>query len=152
AAALLKLLPGLKPGPTVLLGSEASEQSLDALAQKGGLKSYRLLHLATHGQANPLHPEQTALILAQDRLPLEPTDAVDAFLAGRKPLDGRLTVGTVLQKWQLDADLVVLSACQSGQGLRTGGEGMVGFAQALMQKGARSVLLSRWKVDDGATA
>src|SRR5262249_13154771 len=87
AAALLKLLPGLKPGPTVLLGSEASEQSLDALAQKGGLKSYRLLHLATHGQTNPLYPEQTALILAQDRLPVEPTDAVDAYLAGRKPLD-----------------------------------------------------------------
>jgi CHAT domain-containing protein len=48
---------------------------------------------------------------------------------------------------------VVLSACQTGLGKDTlGGEGMLGFTQALMQKGARSVVLSRWKVDDSATA
>src|SRR5262249_25296529 len=125
AEILLKLLPGLKPAAEVLLGSDASEQRLITLAEQGKLKSFRLLHLATHGEANTLHPEETALILAQDRLPRRATDPVDAFLEGRKPLDGRLTVGTILQKWQLDADLVVLSACQSGSGLNASGEGMV---------------------------
>jgi len=61
-------------------------------------------------------------------------------------------VGKVLSDWQLDADLVVLSACQSGLGREAAGEGMLGFTQALLQKGARSVVLSRWKVDDAATA
>src|SRR5262249_20598631 len=42
--------------------------------------------------------------------------------------------------------------CQTGLGQDAAGEGMLGFAQALLEKGARSVLLSRWKVDDGATA
>ncbi len=70
---------------------------------------------------------------------------------GKKPLDGRLTVASILDKWDLDADLVVLSACQSGLGRQAGGEGLLGFAQAFLQKHARSVVVSRWKVDDTAT-
>jgi CHAT domain-containing protein len=133
---------------TLLLGSTASEQSLNELASSDKLKAFRLLHFATHGELNALDPKQCALILAQDRLPPRPAEAV---LRGEKPIDGRLTVGTILEKWTLDADLVVLSACQSGRGLDAGGEGLLGFAQALLQKGARSVVLSRWKVDDTAT-
>jgi CHAT domain-containing protein len=64
---------------------------------------------------------------------------------------GRLTVGTVLG-WKLDADLVTLSACETGLGRQAGGEGMLGFVQALVQAGARSVLVSLWPVDDAATA
>jgi tetratricopeptide (TPR) repeat protein len=148
AAALRSLLPSA----TVLLGSDASEQRLGELAASGKLSSFRLLHLATHGEANLSRPEETALILAQDRLPVEFAAGTRDVLAGKKPLEGRLTVGTVLESWKLDADLVVLSACQSGLGKQTSGEGMLGFAHALLQKGARSVLLSRWQVDDSATA
>src|SRR5262249_5111502 len=54
--------------------------------------------------------------------------------------------------WDLDADLVVLSACESGLGRYAGGEGYLGFAQALFVKGARSLVLSQWKVDDKATS
>jgi CHAT domain-containing protein len=121
------------------------------MAASGALKDYGLLHLATHGQANAWEPTQTALILAQDALPSDKEQG-ERVLAGKKRLDGRLTVETVLRDWRLDADLVTLSACQTGLGAETRGEGMLGFAQALLQKGARSVLLSRWKVDDGATA
>jgi CHAT domain-containing protein/tetratricopeptide (TPR) repeat protein len=144
-------LAALVPGARLLLGPDASEARLAELAASGELKSYRLIHLATHGQARAYRPGQTALILAQDRLP-SPPEQEQAILAGRRPVEGRLTVDTVLRDWSLDADLVVLSACESGLGKDVLGEGMLGFAQALLQKGARSVVLSRWKVSDGATA
>ena len=147
-----RALTALVPRTSVLLGSDASQQKLAELAAADKLREYRLLHLATHGQANADQPKLTALILAQDRI--DDAAAVARVAAeGKKPVEGRLTVGTVLADWRLDADLVVLSACQTGLGADTrGGEGMLGFTQALLQKGARSVVLSRWKVDDAATA
>lgn len=53
---------------------------------------------------------------------------------------------------ELDADLVVLSACDTGLGRAAGGEGYFGFTQALFARGARSVVLSLWEVDDNATS
>jgi CHAT domain-containing protein len=146
-----RVLAGLVPKSTALLGSEASEQKLAELAAANELRSYRLLHLATHGEANKVQPAESALILAQDRLPTA-DEAAKLVLAKQKPPTGRLTVGQILESWQLDADLVVLSACQTGLGKELAAEGMLGFTQALLQKGARSVVLSRWKVDDAATA
>jgi CHAT domain-containing protein len=66
--------------------------------------------------------------------------------------DGRITAEQIVRTWELDADLVVLSACESGLGRYADGEGYLGFAQALFVKGARSLVLSLWKVDDKATA
>jgi tetratricopeptide (TPR) repeat protein len=143
----VQALARLVPRTTLLLGSAASEQRLAQLASSGHLRGFRLLHLATHGDVDP-DPKRSALILSQDRLPARPAHAV---LRGRRPLDGRLTVETILRDWELDADLVVLSACQSGLGQESGGEGLVGFAHAFLQKKARSVVVSRWKVDDTAT-
>lgn len=136
-----------------LLGSDASEQKLDELQSKGELKKYRLIHLATHGDVNERIPGRSALILAQDRLP----DPLEQARQGRKVYDGRLTVSAIRADkdkggWELDADLVVLSACETGLGKDAQGDGLLGFTQALIHKGARSVLLSRWKVDDVATA
>jgi hypothetical protein len=142
--AISRLLPRTK----ALLGSFASEQELDRLNEAKELKHYRLVHLATHGEADEDDPDRSALILAQDRLP----DPLQQAQANRKVYDGRLTVKTIRRDWQLDADLVVLSACQTALGKEAGGEGLLGFAQAFLQKGARSVVLSRWKVDDAATA
>jgi CHAT domain-containing protein/tetratricopeptide (TPR) repeat protein len=146
-----RALAGLLPSATLLLGSDASEQRLEELASSGKLKGIGLLHLATHGEASASRPLESALILAQDRLP-QPREQERRVLAGKKPVEGKLSVATILRHWTLDAELVTLSACQTGLGTDAGGEGMLGFAQALLQKGARSVLLSRWKVDDNATA
>jgi CHAT domain-containing protein len=66
--------------------------------------------------------------------------------------DGQVTAEQIVRTWELDADLVVLSACESGLGRYAGGEGYLGFAQALFVKGAKSLVLSQWKVDDKATA
>jgi hypothetical protein len=142
---LAALLP--KDKVRLLLGSDASEQRLDQLAAAGKLKDYRLLHFATHGALDSETPARSALLLATDRLP----DAEKQAREGKKVYTGRLTVGTVLG-WQLDADLVTLSACETGLGRQAGGEGMLGFVQALVQAGARSVLVSLWPVDDAATA
>jgi CHAT domain-containing protein len=72
--------------------------------------------------------------------------------AGRSTYDGRLTAEQILHGWRLDAELVTLSACETGLGKFSEGEGHLGFSQALFVSGARSLLLSQWQVDDASTA
>jgi hypothetical protein len=148
-AALAALLP--EDRSTVLLGSKASEQELDALRTAGKLKQYRLLHLATHGTVDPGSARLSALELSRDRLP-GPDEQARRAAAGQKVYTGRLSVQTIGEEWDLDADLVALSACQTAIGPDGGGEGLLGFSQVLLGRGARSLLLSLWKVDDTATA
>jgi tetratricopeptide (TPR) repeat protein len=132
----------------LLADSMASEQELDRLARAKELARYRYLHLATHGDLNDRLPLQSAVILARDRLP----DPLKQLESGQPVYDGRLTAEKVLERWDLHADLVTLSACETALGKYEGGEGFVGFTQALLLSGARSVCLSLWKVDDTATA
>jgi len=139
--------PAAEPPRTILLGAEASDQRLAELARKSGLSEYRYLHFATHGLIDEEHPARSCLILSRIDLP----DPLQAVLAGRPVYDGRLTVQRMANEWKLNADLVTLSACETGLGKEGGGEGFVGFAQVLLFRGARSVVLSLWKVDDTAT-
>jgi CHAT domain-containing protein len=134
---------------TALLGSGASESNLQRLAETDALKNYRFIHLATHGKMNPSVALSSALFLA-DEGPT-PSSAAERP-APEMPLDGRVTAEQIVRTWVLDADLVVLSACETGLGRSAGGEGYLGFSQALFVKGARSLVLSLWKVDDQATA
>jgi CHAT domain-containing protein len=129
------------------MGSQASAQNLEQLASSGGLRTFRYLHLATHGVLDDKRPLCSALVLAQDRPP-DPAPAVD----GKRLPDSRLTAERILRSWKLDADLVTLSACDTGLGTYAGGEGYLGFSQALFLAGARSLVLSLWQVDDAATA
>jgi CHAT domain-containing protein/tetratricopeptide (TPR) repeat protein len=133
---------------SLLTGSEASEQSLTRMATSGELARFRFMHFATHGVLDDRNMLKSALILAQDQLP----NSLAQVLEGKRPTDGRLTAADILRDWKLDADLVTLSACETALGKFSGGEGYVGFSQALFVAGARSVLLSNWKVDDRATA
>jgi hypothetical protein len=112
------------------------------------LSSYRYIHLATHGALNDRLPLQSAVILSRDHL----SDPLKQLEAGQPVYDGRLTAEAVLERWDLHADLVTLSACETALGKYEGGEGFVGFTQALLLSGARSVCLSLWRVDDTATA
>jgi CHAT domain-containing protein len=132
---------------TLLLGKDATESALQRLAQAGQLKQFRYIHLATHGKTNPEVAMSSALYLAAE--PDRPASADPKTLLD---CDGRLTAEQIVRTWELDADLVVLSACESGLGRYAGGEGYLGFAQAFFVKGARSLVLSLWKVDDVATA
>ncbi len=133
---------------TLLLGSDASEQELDALRSRKTLSEFSVIHLATHGKMDDLVPMHSRLLLSQDRLP----DPAKELSIDRPVYDGTLTAGEVMSTWKLNADLVTLSACQTGLGRQSGGEGFVGFAQAFFLAGARSLLLSLWEVDDRATS
>jgi CHAT domain-containing protein len=118
------------------------------LAADGRLGTYRYLHFATHGELDDQRPMRSALILAQDRLP----DPAAAATEKKPHYDGRLTAERILRRWQLHADLVTLSACNTGMGQFSGGEGHLGFSQALFLAGADSLVLSLWEVDDASTA
>jgi tetratricopeptide (TPR) repeat protein len=131
-----------------LLGADASEPALDRLAGSGELERIGFIHLATHGVIDDGVPTRSAVILTQTDLP----DPLEQVLHHRPVFDGRLTVREIQRSWELKAELVTLSACQTALGQASGGEGFVGFTQALLMSGARSVVLSLWEVDDRATA
>lgn len=118
----------------VALGFAASRDA----ALSVDLSKYRIIHFATHGLINTEHPEMSGITLS----------SVDE--QGRQR-DGFLTQHDIYGL-QLSADLVVLSACETGLGNDVKGEGIVGFSQSFMHAGAHSVVTSLWKVDDMATA
>ncbi len=131
----------------VLVGEDASETNLVARAKRDGYADYRFIHFATHAIVDDKKAERSFLVLSQIDLP----DPLDAVIAGERVIDGRLTMEEVLREWHLDADLVTLSACETGLGRKFRGEGYVGFAHAFFQAGTRSALVSLWRVDDRAT-
>jgi CHAT domain-containing protein/Tfp pilus assembly protein PilF len=129
---------------TTILGDDARESVVQALARSSRLKDFRYLHFAAHGRDDSRSAYHTALILAPE------ADRSDNPLA--LEADGEITAEEIARTWALDADLVVFSACESALGIQAGGEGLLGFAPPLLAKGARALVLSLWKVDDHATA
>src|SRR5262249_24379475 len=90
---------------TTLLGADARDPVVQGLARDGKLKGYRYLHFAAHGRDDPRSAYRTALLLAPDRdRPVDPA----AFES-----DGEITAEQIARTWDLDAELVVLSACES---------------------------------------
>jgi tetratricopeptide (TPR) repeat protein len=132
----------------ILLGTDATEPDLDRLAASGELGKFAFIHLATHGVIDDSIPVRSAVILTQTDLP----DPLSQALSHQPVYDGQLTVREIQRGWDLKAELVTLSACETARGQYLGGEGFVGFTQALLMSGARAVCLSLWKVDDTATA
>jgi CHAT domain-containing protein/tetratricopeptide (TPR) repeat protein len=130
---------------TTLTRAGACEEQLDEMRKADKLKQFKYLHFATHAKANNFRSFDSALILT-------PPEKVPEPRAGEPWLDGRLTAAEVLEYWKLDAELVTLSACESALGRQGGGDGLLGFAQAFLLAGSRSVCLTLWQVDDTATA
>jgi CHAT domain-containing protein len=102
------------------------------------LSQYRIIHFATHGLLNSEHPELSGLVFS---LVDEKGEAQDGFL--------RLND---IFNLNLPADLVVLSACQTGLGKEIKGEGLVGLTRGFMYAGSPRVVVSLWSVNDQATA
>ena len=143
----LESIEGYFDEPVVLLGSDASEQRIDELAKQGVLQAADVLHLATHAIVDSDEPEKSCLVLSQVDLP----GVFESMLAENRVYDGLMSAGEIAEL-QINADLATLSACSTARGRLVQGEGYVGFAHAFFAAGARSVLISLWKVDDRATA
>jgi CHAT domain-containing protein len=109
-----------------------------ATAMDPQLRDYRIVHFATHGLLNSEHPELSGLVFS---LVDRQGKTQDGFL---RLLD--------IYNLDLNADLVVLSACQTALGKQIAEEGLVGLTRGFMFAGAPRVLASLWKVDDEATA
>jgi CHAT domain-containing protein len=114
------------------LYAAASEQQI----KQTGLSRSRYVHIATHGLVNEQQPNLSGLILYPDSSAQE---------------DHILYSGEIYNL-SLCADLVVLSACETGLGKVAGGEGLLGLSRAFFYAGADNLLVSLWKVDDLATA
>jgi CHAT domain-containing protein/Tfp pilus assembly protein PilF len=114
------------------LGREATEGRL----KSADLERYRYVHLATHGIVDEEHPGRSKLLLAA-----QPGSAED----------GVLYLGESYGL-HLNADLVVLGACDTARGRLARGEGIIGFTRGFLFAGAESLLVSLWPVSDAASS
>jgi CHAT domain-containing protein len=108
-----------------------------ATAMGPELSQFRHIHFATHGLLNSTHPQLSGIVLS----------LVDE--SGRRQ-DGYLRLHEIFNL-DLPAELVVLSACQTGLGKELKGEGLIGLTRGFMYAGSPRVVASLWKVDDAAT-
>ncbi|MEG4484081.1 CHAT domain-containing protein [Microcoleus sp. D2_18a_B4] len=126
-----------------LFPSDSIRQKIDfdanrTTATDGSLANYQIVHFATHGIANSKNPELSGIVMSTVD---DKGNLVNGFL--------RLTD---IFNLKLSANLVVLSACQTGKGQNIKGEGMVGLTRGFMYAGAQRVAVSLWNVDDEGTA
>lgn len=111
-------------------GAFASEQQFKEVAG-----DYRVLHLAVHGTTDSSEPDNSKL---------------DFFQKGDSIEDGQLHAFE-LYNMQLNADMAVLSACNTGSGSVVDGEGIMSLGRAFSYAGVNSLLLTRWEVSDTFT-
>lgn len=121
----------------LFLGAAASEENVKL---KDRLSQYRLVHFSTHGYVNEARPRLSGLLLSSP-----PTDR-----AGQSE-DGLLSAYEIFNL-KLNAELVVLSACETGLGKEVRGEGLMSLMRAFMYAGTPSVMVSLWQVDDESAA
>lgn len=117
------------PASEIFARAQASEEIFKARAP-----TFRMLHVASHGEFNGADALQSRLLLAK---------------SGGE--DGSLTVGD-LYNMRLDADLVTLSACETGLGKVLSGDDVLGLTRGFLFAGSSNIVATQWKVDDQVTA
>jgi CHAT domain-containing protein len=125
-------LAGLMEGPNrVLLDGDATE----AVFKQLPLEDFRVIHLAAHGVASTSFPDRAALLLGSS-----PASGEDGLLQARE-----------IRDLPLNADLVTLAACETGNGQLLGQEGISSLEHAFLLAGAKAVIASLWTADDTFT-
>lgn len=117
----------------IMMGREANETALKRHLTN---KTPRVLHLATHGYADPVEPVSSSVVLGRE------DGSTD---------DGYLHTLEIISL-PINTNLVVLSACESARGRLNRGEGVVGLSRAFFAAGAQGVVASLWSVSDKSTA
>lgn len=115
----------------LLEGGRASESNL----KHQNLIDFRVIHLAAHAFGDQLEPDRAGIVL----------------YPGAKTEDG-LWQAREIRGTRLRAEVVVLSACETGTGRLEGEEGIMNLARAFLAAGAKSVVASQWDIDDRSTA
>jgi CHAT domain-containing protein len=121
-----------KNGQTFLFNKASEGQIKESFAEN----PHRFLHIATHGFVNHSDPNRSGLLFYPDSTSQEDHVLYSAELYGL----------------QLETDMVVLSACETGLGNIIRGEGLLGLSRAFLFAGAENLMVSLWKVQDRATA
>jgi CHAT domain-containing protein len=126
------------PASDVHLGAQATERDLKAMSADGRLATYRIVHLATHGAvAGELERgAEPGLILTP---PDKATETDDGYLSASE-----------IAGLRLDANWVILSACNTAAGGAEEAEALSGLARAFFYAGARALLVSHWAVNSDA--
>lgn len=119
----------------------ASESNVKQLSHDGTLAQYPILHFACHGYFDKDFSDMSSILFSE----------VSGRLSDTSSEDGYLTIPEVATL-NLDADMVCLSACETGLGKIKSGDGMTGLTRAFMVAGSRHVGATLWSVDDAATA
>jgi CHAT domain-containing protein len=125
------------PREDVRTGLDATEVAVHEASRSERLSQARYIHFAVHGVLGGGERRQPGLVLS--------------LVGDQGGHDGFLDAAEVLTL-KLNSDLVVLSACLSGRGRLSSGEGVQGLARAFLYAGSRAVLCSLWSVADGETA
>ncbi len=115
----------------LLLGADATETAF----KSAPLVDFKIIHIAAHGFADTQFPERSGLVLGVD-----PTSHDDGLLQVREII-----------RLRFNADLVTLSACNTGIGKLQGEEGVTNLVEAFLVSGAKSVVASLWSADDTFT-
>jgi CHAT domain-containing protein/tetratricopeptide (TPR) repeat protein len=140
-------LPGTRKEAEEILKLVSPSQSIHAydfdanynFVTSKELKQYRFLQFATHGIVDTTNPELSGIVLS----------LVDK--QGKLLKKGYLRLGDIFNL-DLGAELVVLSACETGLGKNVKGEGLVGLTRGLMYAGSKRAVVSLWQVDDEGTS
>jgi CHAT domain-containing protein/tetratricopeptide (TPR) repeat protein len=130
---------GIDPTTHVYIGVNAREKELKRLSEGGQLARYKIVHFATHGAlAGQLSPTaEPGLLLTP---PNKPSETDDGYLSASE-----------VAALKLDADWVILSACNTAAGDAKSAEALSGLARAFIYAGTRSLLVSHWYVSSMST-
>lgn len=128
----------LDPNVKVVTGMNMKESYLKQLNKTGELKKFKAIMLSTHGFTVDIIPELSGVMMSQ---PSSGDANEDTYLLAPE-----------IARLDLEADIAILSACDTGLGALVGGEGINGLNSAFLVAGANSTLLSLWPVNDYSTS